>query len=110
MNNLYGARETAGLSDPDRYHRENTYRIQRTVAWTHPGLRITRLRLISDPGFPVWDISYCHGRIGDEPVSVDLPFTQLPKRGLSRAIVEHAKRDGLYAKRLGILGCISTLQ
>jgi len=107
---LYGAQETAGLSDPMRYHSEVTHRIARTVYWTHPGLHITRLRLVSDPGFPAWDVSYCHGRVGNEPVDVELPFSQLPKRGISRAIVAHAKRDNLYAKGLGILDNISTLQ
>jgi hypothetical protein len=31
-----------------------------TVNWTEPGLTITRFRLLSDPGFPFWDISYVH--------------------------------------------------
>ena len=55
-------------------------------------------------------MSYCHGFVGDEPVSVALPFDQLPKRGWARAVVEHAKRDGVHAKRLGILDAVSTLQ
>ena len=102
--------ERNGLSDPNAYHEQVTHRIERTVAWTEPGLRITRFRLLSDPGFPAWDVSYCHGFVGDEPVSVALPFDQLPKRGWARAVVEHAKRDGVHAKRLGILDAVSTLQ
>lgn len=109
MRNLYGAHETAGLSNPDEYHKNVTYRIQRKVDWTEPGLRITRLRLISDPGHPTWSVSYCHGRIGDEPVDVELPFSELTKRRVSQEIVEHAKQDGVYAKGLGILDAISTL-
>ena len=37
------------------YHSEP---IDRTVYWTEPNLKITRLRLISDRGFPYWDVSY----------------------------------------------------
>lgn len=80
------------------------------VDWTEPGLRITRLRLLTDPGHPVWDVSYCDGVLPDgSTVSVRLPFDSLPKRNVSKAIVAHAKRDGVYAKRLGILDCISRL-
>lgn len=73
--------------------------------------RITILRLLSDPGYPMWDVSYCHGVTKDgDPCPVILPFQQLPKRGRARAIVEHAREDGVYAIGLGVLSSISTLQ
>ena len=83
----------------------------KTVPWTAKGLKITRLRMLSDQGFPFWDVSYCHGVLNGEPVTVALPFHQLPKRGRNKAIVEYAKRDNVYAKGLGILNdfVISTL-
>lgn len=83
----------------------------RTVDWTEPHLRITRLRLLSDPGFPIWDVSYCHGKLAHtgELVRVELPFSQLPKRGYRRAIVQHAIACGVHAGRLGALDNISTL-
>lgn len=83
----------------------------RTVDWSEPHLRVVRLRLLSDPGFPVWDVSYCHGRLAStgELVHVELPFSQLPKRGWRWAIVLHAQRDGIYARGLGILDNVSTL-
>lgn len=74
-------------------------------------VRVTRLRLLSDPGSPYWDVSYCHGVDRDgNPRRVQVPFVQLPKRGMRRAIVKHAKEDGVFAKGLGILDNISTLQ
>lgn len=91
------------------YHDEVTARITRTVYWTEPGLKVTRFRMISDPGFPLWDVSYCHGRIGDEVVEVELPFHQLPKRGWKREIVRYAKADKVYARGLGIFDNVSTL-
>ena len=81
---------------------------RRPVDWTEPGLLVTRLSLISDPGCDWWDVSYCHGEIpGGEEVRVVLPFSQLPKRGFKAAIVSYARKDGLYAVKLGILDDIN---
>lgn len=72
--------------------------------------RITRLRLLSDPGHPFWGVSYVHGEdVDGNPRRVRVPFDRLPKRGMRRAIVEEAKRDGVFAKGLGIFDAISTL-
>lgn len=112
MVNLYGVRETNGLSAGSEYHAANAANQHpdfESVDWTYPGLRITRLRLVSDPGFPFWDVSYCDGELQGKFVRVSLPFSQLPKRGMNRAIIEHARRDGVYAKGLGIFDCVSTL-
>lgn len=75
----------------NRYH--DTFHGARHVDWTTPGLRITRFRIISDPGFPAWDVSYCHGYIGEEPVVVDLPFSQLAKFGF-----KYRRKDGTIGK------------
>jgi hypothetical protein len=104
--NVYGAIETNGLEDGIAYHHQPR---NRTVDWAEPGLKVTRLRLLSDPGLPFWDVSYCHGEINGEQVRVALPFSQLPKRGMRKAIVEQAIRDGVFAKGLGILDNVSTL-
>ena len=84
---------------------------KRTVDWKARGLRITRLRLLSDPGFPMWDVSYCWGYIGEEPVFVSLPFDQLCKKSVKSDILRYARAEGVYAKALGILddGVISKL-
>lgn len=124
---MYGVKETNPLTP---LQRERQQAAGRQVDWTHPGLKITRLRLLSDPGFPFWDVSYCYGMLGDEPVRVSLPFSQLRKRithvrdpfskrlerlakptapSLAEQIIAYAKKDKLYAKGLGILDCISTL-
>lgn len=100
----YGCRETFPLPES-----ELDKPCVKQVEWTAKGLRITRLRLLSDPGFPFWDVSYCWGMLDGEKVRVSLPFFQLPKRGLSRAIVQYAQRDGVYAKGIGILDAVSTL-
>lgn len=105
--------ERAGLVDGLAYHRERHEQEGgvATVDWATPGLRITRLRLLSDPGYPAWDVSYCHGILDGRHVDVALPFSELRKyrASISRQIVEHAIRAGISARRTGILGAISTL-
>lgn len=108
----HGCLETNGLADGGAYA-EARYAAgpPRKVDWTERGLRVTRLRLLGDPGpsFPYLDVSYCHGMIGDEHVEVMLPFNQLPRRGHKRAIVGYAKADKVFAHGLGILQNISIL-
>ena len=105
--------ETNGLP-PGNTYAEDHYRTGNHagfVAWTDKRLvRITRLRLLGEAGFPMWDVSYCHGKLSDgRNCDVDLPFSQLPRRNTMAAIVAHAKRDNVYAKGLGIFDNISKL-
>lgn len=106
MTDLYGVREVNPLSGADRAAAET---VTRTVSWDTPGLKVHRLRLLSDPGLPWWDVSYCTGCVNGEHVNVELPFSQLPKRGMRAAIVKYAKRYNVYARGMGILDNISTL-
>jgi hypothetical protein len=107
MTNLYGTHETNPIQKG--YH--NNYHNVPTVDWTDRRLsKITRLRLLSDPGFPVWDVSYCHGMLKDGTLCrVQVPFSQLPKRNMMKVIIESGKRDGVFAKGLGVFEAISTL-
>ena len=79
------------------------------MCWDHPSLKqVTRLRLVTEPGHQFWDVSYCWGvtRHGTK-VRVALPFDQLPRHGMYKAILDAAKIDGVFAKGLGISGAIS---
>lgn len=107
--NVYGTKESNGLIDGPAYHAARNDGSGHPVDWTTPGLKVTRLRLLSDPGHPEWDVSYCHGMLAGEHVDVQLPFSNLPKRGYLAEIIKHAKRDRVFAKGLGILDNISTL-
>ena len=103
----YGVNETNPM--PAGYHDEEP---NSWVEWNDARLeKVIRLRLLSDPGFPVWDVSYCHGRLDDgTKVGVILPFDQLSKRkSLKAQIIRYAQKDRVYAKGLGILDAISTL-
>jgi hypothetical protein len=81
-----------------------------SVDWTTEGLEITRLRLLSDPGFPAWDVSYCHGILDEKHVDVSLPFSQLPKYGkggYKAALYKEAKKTGKFIN--GLFSAVSTL-
>ncbi len=102
-NNL---QETTGMTGRE-YH--DQFSRERYADWTTQGLRITRLRLLSDPGYPWWDVSYCHGVLADgTTVHVSLPFDRLRKRYAGQ-LIEHLNAAGLNGKRLGIWDAISTL-
>jgi hypothetical protein len=101
---MYGAIETNGINDEVRAVRERVHASGVTVDLADKRLvRITRLRLVSDPGFPMWDLSYCYGRLADgTDVSVRLPEHQFPKRDLNAALIAMCKGAGRYGKGLGI--------
>ena len=93
------------------YHDDVTDNIIGDTTWNDPDLkRIIRLRLLTDRGFPFYDVSYCHGQLKDgNYVNIYLPFSQLPKRWYRKAIIDYAKRDKVFAKGLGIFDSISIL-
>jgi hypothetical protein len=104
--------EVNGLVNGIAYHNERHNQADGVdeVDWTEPGLVITRLRLLSDPGFPAWDVSYCHGSLDGRHVDVRLPFSQLPKYGkggVKAALYNEAKKTGKFIK--GLFNAISTL-
>ena len=92
-----------------RHHSPGTGAI--TVNWTDRALsRITRLRLLTEPGFPLYDVSYCWGVLNDgTKVRVELPFDQLPRKNMRGAIIEAAKHDRVYASGPGVFDALSTL-
>jgi len=108
----YGVYETNGMTEHWHDFRENIDRSQR-VSLNDPRLaRVVRLRLLTDPGFPYWDLSYCYGELKDgTKVTVDLPVHQFRKGQLKGDLIAMAKREGVFAKGLGLLdsSVISTL-
>lgn len=99
--------EVNGLVNAAEYHAERHKAEVAQVHWDTKGLTITRLRLLSDPGFPAWDVSYCHGVIDGKHVDVILPFSQLPKRGMKSYLYKEAKKTGVFID--GLFSSISTL-
>lgn len=108
---MYGATETNGLVNPTEYHdavdRTRTYQLSDKAV-----VKIIRLRLLTDPGFPFWDLSYCHGRLADGTiVPVQLDTFQFSKaKKLNVQLVEMCKRAGRYGKDLGIFDAVSIVK
>lgn len=105
----YGHHETSPLAESGIAHTD--YSGAPTLDLEDPRLvKVTRLRLLSDPGYPMWDLSYCYGLdVDGQPVRVSLPVHQFPKRNLSRALVDMAREAGRYGKGMGLLDAVSTL-
>ena len=93
---------------PPGYH--DKVKPTRTVSWTEPGLQITVLRLLSSPREIVWSVDFCHGKLGEEDVQVQLPFNELRygKQSAASQILEYARRAGFYVKGTGIFDAISS--
>jgi len=80
--------------------------------------RWVRIRLLSDAGYPAWDLSYCYAELINGAVvrcnSGDLPamdYSQFPKplsKWKANALAE-AKEFGVYLKGTGIFEALSTL-
>lgn len=106
MRTHYGAIETNPIIDPTAYYADG---FDETVTLSDPRLaRITRLRLLTDAGFPYWDLSYCHGELQDGTrVRVNLPQWQFRKSNLRGEILEMCKRAGVYGKGIGIFDALS---
>lgn len=81
-----------------------------TLDWTSPRLKgITRMRLLSDPGLPFWDVAYVDGETTDGQLcKVQVPFSQLPYsangKAMWRVMYEHGNRDKVHVNRL-FKGC-----
>jgi hypothetical protein len=103
----YGVRESNGIESVPE-HIRNADR-EKAVGFDDPDLlRVDRLRLISDPGYPFWDVSYAWGTMKDGTAVRVLMGDFRPRRGkgtpsVTRQLVEYCREEGVYAKGLGLL-------
>ena len=90
--------ETNNIGD---YAHAKVERSHIPVHWSDPELaQIVRIRLVTDPGFPMWDVSYIHGVMKDGThVRVNGLYT-LPRKEMLRNLYAQASADGVYLKRL----------
>lgn len=66
--------------------------------------RITRLRLLTEPGYPYFDISYVYGVLKDgRHCRIDGAPMHLGRKTIKRDLIEWAREEGAYAKGLGLL-------
>lgn len=101
VTSTYGAVETNSLTEEQKLLQQAAAEV---VDLADKRLaRITRLRLVTDRDFPMWDLSYCFGTLKDgSAVRVRLPLSQFPKTGLNQSLVEMCRSVNVYGKGLGI--------
>ena len=97
----YGVNETNPLWTSEVTHET----IEEHVTLSDPRLvRITRLRLLTEPGYPYYDISYCYGKLADGThARVQIDEMHLSRRNPKGDLIAIAKRAGRFAKGLGLL-------
>jgi hypothetical protein len=103
----YGVVNTNPMTEQLAEYRDKIDYSRRVQLTDKDLVRITRLRLLGDPGpyaFPFFDVSYCYGELADGTVvDVQLPQWQFPKRGVRRHITDMCRKAGVYGKGLGII-------
>jgi hypothetical protein len=84
--------------------------------WAQPRFaRFLRVRLLSDPGYPNWDLSYAFAEMIDGSIvrlfADDVPGGRygFRKRSWKKDAVEEAKRWKVFLKRTEFFDAISTL-
>lgn len=100
----YGVRESNPLWTSEATH-ENVDYSEGDVPLSDPRLvRIVRLRLLTEAGYPGYDVSYCYGQLSDGRfVRVDLGASFLSRRTIKADLIGLAKEAGRFAKGLGLL-------
>jgi len=101
VTSTYGAVEVNGITEEQKLFQQSATEV---VDLADKRLaRITRLRLVTDRDFPMWDLSYCYGTLKDgSAVRVRLPQSQFPKQGLNQSLVQMCKEVNVFGKGLGI--------
>jgi len=97
----YGVQETNPLWTSEVTHET----ITEHVSLGDPRLeRIVRLRLLTEPGYPCYDISYVYGVLKDgSHCRIDGAPMSIGRRTAKRDLIDWAKEEGAYAKGLGLL-------
>lgn len=99
----YGVQEENPLWMSEATHENVDYNEYVTLG--DPRLtRIVRLRLLTDPGSPFFDISYCYGQLKDgRYVRLSGAPQSISRRNPKGDLLAWAKEEKAYAKGLGLL-------
>jgi hypothetical protein len=97
----YGVNETNPLWTSEVTHET----ITEEVTLGDPRLdRVTRLRLLTEPEYPFFDISYVYGVLKDGThVRITGAPMHLGRKTIKRDLIEWAKEEKAFAKGLGLL-------
>ena len=97
----YGVDESNPLWTSEATHENVDYSIHATLADVK---RVVRLRLLTEPGYPYMDISYCYGQMEDGTYVrlSDAPGC-ISRRKPKADLIAWAREAGVNAKALGLL-------
>lgn len=100
----YGVQETNPLGLSSHTHETVNWELG-DIQLSDPRLiSINRLRLLTEPGYPYYDVSYCYGTLADGThVRVDIGTTHLGRRTIKSELIQLAKDAGRFAKGMGLL-------
>ena len=99
----YGVDETNPLWMSEATHENVDYSID-TYLGDPEIARVVRLRLLTEPGYPYYDVSYCYVQMKDGRYArLGGHIPTLSKRFLKRDLIEWAREAKVYAKGLGLL-------
>lgn len=99
----YGVQETNPLWMSEATHENVDY--DEHVTLGDPRLeRIVRLRLLTEPGYPYFDVSYVYGQLRDGRYVriADAPM-HLRRKALKADLIAWAREERVNAKALGLL-------
>lgn len=112
MNRTAYAHETANIADAAYDSSSVDYAAGRFELSDPELVRIDRIRLISEPGTPFWDLSYAWGTLRDgRHVQVALDGMRQVRKGrgmIQAAIIREAREAGRFARALGMFDAVST--
>lgn len=99
----YGVNETNPIWVSESTHENVDFSVHCTLG--DPRLeRITRLRLLTEPGYPYFDVSYVYGVLKDGThVRIEGAPTHLRRKAIKADLIAWAKEEKAYAKGLGLL-------
>lgn len=99
----YGVNETNPIWMSEATHENVHYDLHVTLGDSRLK-RIVRLRLLTEPGYPYMDISYCYGQLKDgRYVRLDGVPMSISRRKPKADLIAWAREEGVNAKALGLL-------
>lgn len=106
---MFYADETNNIADAKYTSADVDYGYGKVLLSDPDLVSVDRIRLVTSPGFPMWDVSYVWGTLKNGK-HVRVEFVdgtwQFPKRkgiSLKGLMIAEAKKAGRFAKGLGML-------
>lgn len=93
---------------PIGYHKQEKEYISWEELKEKKGIVAERIRFVSTPNFPFWDLTYLDVRVNNKLYSItNSPFSQVPKKDFKSYIYKILKEEEIFIKNF--FDCISKL-